>query len=60
SELANNSHSTWALAAGGLLGVGNDPRNYKSRYFEPFPFPAATEEQKITIRVLAESNVARR
>jgi len=32
-------HVTWATAAGGRLGVGNDPRYNKSRCFEAFPFP---------------------
>ncbi|MEO6689991.1 MAG: type IIL restriction-modification enzyme MmeI [Dokdonella sp.] len=38
--LSSGVHVTWALAAGGRLGVGNDPRYNKSRCFEPFPFPA--------------------
>lgn len=33
-------HVTWALATGGRLGVGNDPRYNKSRCFETFPFPS--------------------
>ncbi len=48
------------MAAGGRLGVGNDPRYNKSRCFEPFPFPAATEEQKARIRELAEQLDAHR
>ena len=36
------------------MGVGNDPRYNKSRCFETFPFPDATEEQKSRIRDLAE------
>ncbi|MEZ5539065.1 MAG: type IIL restriction-modification enzyme MmeI [Pseudomonadales bacterium] len=58
--LSSNIHVTWALAAGGRLGVGNDPRYNKSRCFEPFPFPAATEEQKARIRELAEQLDAHR
>ncbi|WP_294258216.1 type IIL restriction-modification enzyme MmeI [Propionivibrio sp.] len=38
--LSSHIHVVWALAAGGRLGVGNDPRFNKSRCFEPFPFPA--------------------
>ncbi|WP_294261547.1 hypothetical protein [Propionivibrio sp.] len=49
-----------ALAAGGRLGVGNDPRFNKSRCFEPFPFPAATPEQAARIRDLAEQLDAHR
>ncbi len=38
--LSSAVHVVWALAAGGRLGVGNDPRYNKSRCFDPFPFPA--------------------
>ena len=37
--LSSRVHVTWALATGGRLGVGNDPRYNKSRCFETFPFP---------------------
>ncbi|WP_132999248.1 class I SAM-dependent DNA methyltransferase [Luteimonas arsenica] len=37
--LSSKVHTTWALAAGGRLGVGNDPRYNKTRCFDPFPFP---------------------
>lgn len=37
--LSSVVHVVWALAAGGRLGVGNDPRYNKSRCFETFPFP---------------------
>jgi len=37
--LSSRVHVTWSLAAGGWLGVGNDPVYAKSRCFEPFPFP---------------------
>jgi hypothetical protein len=36
------------------LGVGNDPRYNKTRCFDPFPFPEATEDQKARIRALGE------
>jgi MmeI, target recognition domain len=52
--LSSRVHVTWALAAGGRLGVGNDPRYNKTRCFDPFPFPACTEEQKQRIRDLGE------
>jgi hypothetical protein len=52
--LTSKAHVTWALAAGGRLGIGNDPRYTKSRCFDPFPFPACTEAQQQTIRDLAE------
>ncbi|MDP1675216.1 MAG: class I SAM-dependent DNA methyltransferase, partial [Burkholderiales bacterium] len=58
--LSSNVHVTWALAAGGRLGVGNDPRYNKSRCFEPFPFPAANPDQQSPIRDLAEQLDAHR
>ena len=42
------------------LGVGNDPRYLKTRCFEPFPFPAATDAQQARIRALAEQLDAHR
>jgi hypothetical protein len=52
--LSSRIHQAWAIAAGGILGVGATPRYNKSRCFDPFPFPAATEAQKAHIRELAE------
>jgi SAM-dependent methyltransferase len=58
--LSSKVHVTWALAAGGRLGVGNDPRYNKSRCFETFPFPDARFEPKTGIRNLAEQLDAHR
>lgn len=58
--LSSRIHVTWALRAGGWLGVGNDPRYSKSRCFDPFPFPDANNIQKQTIRVIAEELDAHR
>ena len=58
--LSSSAHITWALAAGGRLGVGNDPVYNKSRCFEPFPFPVATPAQQARIRDLAEQLDAHR
>lgn len=52
--LSSRIHSVWALAAGGHLGVGNDPVYNKTRCFEPFPFPACDEAQTARIRRCAE------
>ncbi|MBN9249090.1 MAG: class I SAM-dependent DNA methyltransferase [Mesorhizobium sp.] len=41
--LSSRMKVTWALATGGWLGVGNDPRYSKSRTFDPFPFPLAVD-----------------
>ncbi len=53
-------HLCWALAAGGRLGVGNDPRYQHNQTFNPFPFPAATPAQQSRIRELAEQLDAHR
>ncbi len=58
--LSSRVHVVWALAAGGRLGIGNDPRYSKTRCFDPFPFPDATEAQLGTIRRLAEQLDAHR
>ena len=58
--LSSRVHVVWALAAGGRLGMGNDPRYNKSRCFEPFPFPSANPEQTARIRDLAEQLDAHR
>ncbi len=52
--LSSRIHVAWALSAGGRLGVGNDPRYNKTRCFNPFPFPACSEQQRDRIRQLAE------
>jgi hypothetical protein len=58
--LSSSLHVSWALAAGGRLGVGNDPRYNKSRCFETFPVPTATQELQAHIRGLAEQLDAHR
>lgn len=58
--LSSRAHATWALAAGGRLGYGNDPTWTNTTCFLPFPFPAATEDQKARIRELGESLDAHR
>lgn len=47
--LSSKLHVVWSLAAGGRLGVGNDPRYNKSRCFDPFPFPNLSETQTSTL-----------
>jgi hypothetical protein len=58
--LSSKIHSVWALAAGGRMGVGNDPVYDKTKCFDPFPFPAATEAQQEEIRNLGEQLDAHR
>ena len=54
--LSSRIHLTWALANGGRLGVGDDPRYLKGECFDPFPFPADIPEPlKGKIRVEAEA-----
>ncbi len=52
--LSSRIHTDWALAAGGWLGFGNDPVYVKTKCFDPFPFPAATQPQAAEIAALAE------
>jgi hypothetical protein len=58
--LSSRIHVVYALAAGGWLGVGNDPRYNKTRCFDPFPFPLCSEVGKECIRKLAEELDAHR
>jgi hypothetical protein len=58
--LSSRIHVTWALAAGGRLGIGNDPRYNKTRCFDPFPFPDAAVAQRQRIRDLAQQLDAHR
>jgi hypothetical protein len=54
--LSSRIHVTWSLAAGGRLGVGNDPRYNKTRCFDPFPFPPQTDvEAVVAIREAADA-----
>lgn len=52
--LSSKIHVTWALSAGGRLGIGNDPVYVKTRCFDPFPFPDPTPELKQKIRDLGD------
>jgi hypothetical protein len=58
--LSSRAHLVWALAAGGRLGVGDDPRYNKTRCFDPFAFPATSEPIKNRIRKLAQALDAHR
>lgn len=58
--LSSRTHVIWSLAAGGWLGVGNDPRYNKSRCFDPFAFPTPTDIQSATLRSLGEQLDAHR
>jgi len=58
--MSSRIHVVWALAAGGRLGVGNDPRYNKTACFDPFPFPVATDKQADKIRELGEALDAHR
>jgi len=58
--LSSRIHVVFALAAGGRLGVGNDPRYNNTRCFETFPFPLCGEPEQERIRALAEALDAHR
>ena len=59
--LSSRVHVVWALAAGGRLGVGNDPRYNNSRCFETFPFPPpAPRSRQSKIASIAEEIDAQR
>jgi hypothetical protein len=53
--LSSTVHTTWASAAGGRMGVGNDSRYTSNGTFLPYPFPALEEGPlKARIRDLGE------
>jgi hypothetical protein len=52
--LSSSIHVAWSLAAGGRLGVGNDPRYNKTRCFDPFPFPDPPQALRAKIADVAE------
>ena len=54
AALSSKFHELFSLAAGGWLGVGNDPTYNHSACFNKFPFPTPTESQKATLRALGE------
>ncbi|NTF32875.1 class I SAM-dependent DNA methyltransferase [Rhizobium skierniewicense] len=58
--LSSRLHVIWAMRTGGWLGVGNDSVYVKSRCFDPFPFPDATDIQKAAIGAIAEELDAHR
>ena len=58
--VSSKIHVCWALAVGGRLGVGNDPRYSKTRCFDTFPFPTANAAQQAVIRQIAEELDAHR
>ncbi|HEX7480624.1 MAG TPA: DNA methyltransferase, partial [Polyangiales bacterium] len=58
--LSSRAHQVWALAAGGHLGVGNDPTWTNTTCFLPFAFPVVKKEQQERIRALAEQLDAHR
>lgn len=48
--LSSRVHLAWALAAGGRLGVGNDPTWTNTTCFLPFPFPICDGRSRERIR----------
>lgn len=58
--LSSKIHTSWAAATGGRMGAGNDLVYVKTKCFDPFPFPTATEAQQEQIRTIAEQLDAHR
>jgi hypothetical protein len=58
--LSSRSHVTFATAAGGWLGIGNDSVYVKTRSFETFPFPDCTDALRTRISGLGEALDAHR
>lgn len=58
--LSSAIHVEWALAAGGRLGVGNDPVYVKSTCFDSFPFPEPSVAVRARIAACAEELDAHR
>jgi hypothetical protein len=56
--LSSTTHVAWSFSAGGTLE--DRPRYNKTRCFDPFPFPIATDEQQTHLRALAEQLDAHR
>jgi hypothetical protein len=56
--LSSRIHVCWALANGGTLE--DRPRYNKDVCFDPFPFPPATEQQKLRLDEIAEELDAHR
>lgn len=52
--LQSRVHEEFSLAAGGWMGVGNDPRYFHTMTFDPFPFPDPTPDQRASIAEIAE------
>lgn len=51
SVLSTVIHKTWAIAAGGRLGVGNDPTWTNTTCFLTFPFPAVDADSDATAQL---------
>ena len=58
--LSSKTHTTFASAAGGRMGVGNDLRYQNGPCFDPFPFPNTSDASKKRISDLAEQLDAHR
>ncbi|HEX8452079.1 MAG TPA: DNA methyltransferase [Longimicrobium sp.] len=52
--VSGSIHVTWVLAAGGRLGVGNDPVYVKTTCFDAFPFPDPAPDLRAKIGEVAE------
>ena len=53
--LLSRAHLSWSLAAGGRLGVGNDPTWTNTTCFRPFPFPEMKVAARASLRKLGRA-----
>ena len=60
SVLSGRHHTVFSLAAGGWLGVGNDPTYNHTDAFNKFPFPDLTDGLRTQLRALGEDLDAHR
>ncbi|MCC7000983.1 MAG: class I SAM-dependent DNA methyltransferase, partial [Gemmatimonadaceae bacterium] len=52
--LSSSIHVHWSIAAGGRLGIGNDPTYNKESSFDAFPFPDSPSQSRAQLAVIGE------
>lgn len=58
--LSSRPHVVWAVARGGRMGKGNQPRYQNGPCFAPFPFPQCDPDAVARLRALGEALDAHR
>jgi len=54
AAMSSSVHSAWTLKTCSWLGVGNDSVYVKMRSFDPFPFPAWSEDERAALAQAGE------